>query len=147
MKGWLLFFFLIGMGMSTSLQAQDAYDRAAGIRLGPLTGVSYKHFVTFAGTVEGIFGYNFTNGRTVSLTGLFEQHFFLTYQLNAFAGGGITLAGNSDTFRFHLEVIAGVEYTFPRFPLNFSVDYKPAYLVNGNELIFNEFALSIRYIL
>ena len=146
MKRFVFIFFLSLMGMNATLEAQDAYEQAAGLRVGPLTGISYKRFVTFAGTVEGILGYNFTNGRTVSLTGLFEQHFFITYQLNAFAGGGLTISGNSNDFRLLAEAIAGIEYTFPNFPLNFSIDYKPAYHILGNQLIFNEFALSIRYV-
>ena len=146
MKYWLLFFFFFGWGMTTAVQAQDAYNQAAGLRVGPLTGISYKRFVTFAGTVEGILGYNFTNGRTISLTGLYEYHFFLTYQLNAFAGGGLTLSGNKDEFRLIAEAIAGLEYTVSNFPLNFSIDYKPAYSLLNNQLIFNEFALTIRYV-
>ena len=146
MKPWLIIALLFLLGNGTTLQAQDAYVQAAGIRVGPLTGISYKRFVTFAGTVEGILGYNFTNGRTYSLTGLYEQHFFLTYQLNAFAGAGLTLGGNKDDFRLLGEAIAGIEFTFSDFPLNFSLDYKPAFHIQESELFFNEFAFTIRYV-
>ncbi len=148
MQYWRIFFlFCFFYCASPALQAQDAYVHAAGIRAGPLTGLSYKRFVTFAGTVEGILGYNFTNGRILSLTGLYEYHFFINYNLNAFAGGGLTLGGRSDDFRFIAEAIAGLEYCFPRFPMQVSIDYKPAYRILGNELIFNEFAFTLRYII
>jgi len=146
MKHWLFVFVLIFLGTGTALQAQDAYTQAAGLRVGPLTGLSYKRFVTFAGTVEGILGYNFTNGRTFSLTGLYEQHFFLTYELNAFAGGGLTFGGNKEEFRMLGEAIVGLEYTFRDFPLNFSADYKPAFHIFEQQFFFNEFAFTIRYV-
>ncbi|MEL6636420.1 MAG: hypothetical protein AAFW73_22310 [Bacteroidota bacterium] len=132
---------------SLPLSAQDAYVHAAGLRAGPITGLSYKRFVTFAGTVEGILGYNFNNGRTFSLTGLYQQHFFISYDLNAFAGGGMSFGARSDDFRWIAEVVAGLEYSFPRFPLQLSLDYKPAYRILGNELIFDEFGITIRYII
>lgn len=146
MKSWccIILFFLAGA--FSSLHAQDAYHQAAGIRVGPLTGLSYKRFVTFAGTVEGILGYNFTNGRTFSLTGLYQHHIFLSYDLNAFAGGGLTFSGNSDEFRMLAEAVAGLEYTFPQFPLNFSIDYKPAFHIFDGKFFLNEFALTVRYV-
>lgn len=146
MKHWLFIFILFLMGNGGALQAQDAYTQAAGIRVGPLTGVSYKRFVTFAGTVEGILGYNFTNGRTFSLTGLYEQHFFMSYELNAFVGAGLTFGANKNDFRMLGEAIAGLEYTFRDFPLNFSADYKPAFNIFDGQFIFNEFAFTIRYV-
>lgn len=146
MKSWMLIILFSLAGACSSLHAQDAYTQAAGVRVGPLTGLSYKRFVTFAGTVEGILGYNFTNGRTFSLTGLYEYHVFLSYDLNAFGGGGLTFSGNSEEFRMLAEAIVGLEYTFPKFPLNFSLDYKPAFHILGGEFIFNEFALTIRYV-
>lgn len=146
MKPWLFTILFLFLGGAVSLQGQDAYDQAVGVRVGPLTGVSYKKFVTFAGTVEGILGYNFTNGRTYSLTGLYEHHIFLSYDLNAFGGGGLTFSGNSDEFRMLAEAIVGIEYTFPKFPLNFSLDYKPAFNIFGADFILNEFALTVRYI-
>ena len=147
MKYIRLVSFLALLLGSVNLTAQDAYDHAVGFRAGPLTGVSYKRFVTFAGTVEGILGFNITNGRTTSLTGLFEQHFFMSYELNAFVGGGLTFSGNKDGVRLLGEAIAGLEYTFPRFPMCFSIDYKPAFHIFEGQFFFNEFALTLRYIL
>ena len=145
MKRWYLALFFTGI-ISFSMTAQDAYVHAVGLRLGPLAGVSYKRFIGVPSVVEGIFGYNY-NHNTVSLTGLYEHHFFVNYKVNLFAGGGPTLAAKKDEFQLNMEAIAGVEYTFENFPLNFSLDYKPSYHILQNKLFFNEFALSIRYIL
>ena len=127
--------------------AQDAYGKAIGVRGGTPTGVSYKHFLEFAGAIEGIFGYNFTNGRVFTLTGLYEHHFFINYNTNFFAGGGLTLGANSDEFRLIVDAIGGIEYVFPRFPMSFSLDYKPAFNIFDADFFFNEFALTVRYIL
>ena len=94
-----------------------------------------------------MFGYNFTNGNTTTLLGLYEHHFHVNYQLNLFAGGGSSVAYAKDDFRLNLEAIAGLEYVFTNFPLNFSLDYKPVFHIFDKQLFFNEFALSVRYIL
>ena len=77
-KIFLFAIMLIG-GIVENANAQDAYGRSIGIRGGTPTGVSYKHFLEFAGAIEGIVGYNFMNGRVFTVTGLYEHHFF--YQL------------------------------------------------------------------
>jgi hypothetical protein len=146
LKIFLLTLFFIGGTIYNSV-AQDAYGKAIGLRGGTPAGVSYKHFLEFAGAVEGIVGYNFTNGRVFTVTGLYEHHFFVNYNTNFFAGGGLTLGANSDEFRLIVDAIGGIEYVFPRFPMSFSLDYKPAFNIIGTEFLLNEFALTIRYIL
>jgi len=131
----------------TSLMAQDAYERSIGVRGGFLGGVTYKHFLQFAGAIEGIVGYNFRNGRVFTVTGLYEHHFFLNYQTNFYAGGGLTLGAGNETFRAHAEAIVGIEYVIERFPMSLSLDYKPAYNIFGNDFYFDEFALSVRYVI
>ena len=127
--------------------SQDLYKQGLGIRGGFLSGVTYKHFLDFAGAIEGIAGFNFKNGRVVTLTGLYEHNFFLNYNTNLFAGGGLTLGFNDHDFRAIAEGIVGIEYLIPRFPLSFSLDYKPAFNIFDVKPYFNEFALSIRYII
>ena len=138
---------LLVVGISLSSNAQDMYGQSLGVRGGFLSGVTYKHFLDFAGAIEGIVGFNFENGRVTTLTGLYEQHFFLNYNTNLYAGGGLTLGFNSNDFRMIAEGIVGIEYLVPRFPISFSLDYKPAFNIFDTELYFNEFALSIRYII
>ncbi len=143
---FLLVFFLSGLNIDNSI-AQDAYGRSIGIRGGAPMGVSYKHFLEFAGAIEGIVGYNFMNGRVFMVTAMYEHHFFINYNLNFYAGGGLTLGFNSDEFRLIVDGIGGIEYVFPRFPMSFSLDYKPAFHIFGPEFLYNEFALTIRYVL
>ena len=139
----IIFFLSINLGI-----AQDMYAKSAGVRGGPyLIGVNYKHFLAFAGAIEGIAGFNLENGRIFAVTGLYEHHIFLNYNTNLYVGGGLTLGANSSTFRTHADVIAGIEYLMERFPISVSFDYKPAYNIFGNAFYFNEFAISVRYII
>lgn len=144
---WTFLLILSFCWSTTTIQAQDAYGKSIGVRGGFLSGVTYKHFLDFAGAIEGIVGYNFENGRVVTVTGLYEHHFFLNYQTNIYAGGGLTLGANSNTFRTIAEGIIGIEYVMPRYPVSISLDYKPAFNIFGTEFLYNEFALSVRYIL
>jgi len=110
--------------------------------------VTYKRFVwPVNGVIEGIAGFNYLNGRTYSFTGLYEHHLFITYNLNFFGGGGTTLAFNKDTFRWMAEAIVGVELLLDTMPLLISIDYKPGWSILNNKFVFNEAALSVRYIL
>ena len=100
-----------------SLQAQDNYQESIGIRGGALSAITYKRMISLAGAIEGIAGYNFTNGRIFSVTGLYEHHFFINYGLNWFAGGGLMLGANKDDFRLGIDAILGIEYTFEKLKL------------------------------
>ncbi len=131
---------------SKPIQAQDNYHQSIGLRGGPIAGVSYKQFIDVPIAIEGIVGFNFLNGRLVTLTGLYEYHIMLNQQLNIFGGAGLGLAFRKDEFRLLGEVIIGVEYTVPRFPLNFSIDYKPTFSAFQLQPYYNEFGVSIRYI-
>ncbi len=125
---------------------QDNYHQSVGIRGGTTVGMSYKQFIDVPIAIEGIVGFNFENGRLFTLTGLYQYHIFLNYQLNVFGGAGLSTAFNKDKFRLLGEVMVGLEYTVPRFPLNFSIDYKPSFSAFELEPFLNEFGISIRYI-
>ncbi len=141
-----LFLFLAFFTKNEAV-AQDAYIHALGVRGGPTTGVSYKRFFfPPRGVLEGIAGFNF-NERWVTVTGLYEHHFFINYRMNWYGGGGVTFAFGQNDFDIVGEVILGLEYNVETFPINFSLDYKPGYQFFNKALVFDEFALSIRYIL
>lgn len=149
MKHKILILFLLFSGLpTTDLAAQDAYDRSIGIRGGFVAGATYKQFLAFAGAIEGILGFSFPDDRrVVTLTGLYEHHFFVNYNTNLYAGGGLTLGAGNERFRSHAEAIVGIEYMIERFPMSLSLDYKPAYNIFGNDFYFDEFAISVRYVI
>ena len=148
-KVFLLLCFVISC---LTIQAQDAYVQSIGVRGGPYAGISYKRFIGVPAAIEGIVGFNYTNGRTYLVTGLFEYHMFISYRLNVYGGAGIDIGGGKPLgaekgiFRLGADAIVGAEYNFERLPINFSIDYKPVYQIIQGEFFWNEFALSIRYI-
>ena len=138
--------FSLLFSFSFSSQAQDQYYQSIGLRVGPYAGISYKRFITVPGTIEGIVGFNYTNGRVFTVTGLYEHHFFINYHLNWFTGGGLSLAAKKGNFRTIVEGIIGIEYIFEKAPLNFSLDYKPNFHLFSWDYYINEFAMTIRYV-
>lgn len=144
----LLILFVILASLVSSQAQDEAYISSIGLRGGPLSGVTYKHFVwPVSGVIEGIVGFNFQNDRTISFTGLYEHHLFINYYINVYGGGGTTLAFNSDTFRWQAEAIVGIELLVGSLPILISLDYKPGWSILENKFIFTEAALSARYIL
>ena len=129
-----------------ALTAQDNFEEAIGLRGGSLSGISYKRFIGRYAAIEGIAGYHFGNGKVATITGLYEYHFFINYQLSWYGGGGLSLGANADEFRMTAEAILGIEYTTSNFPVSFAIDYKPGYEILGNEIIYIDFALTLRYV-
>ena len=138
--------FLSLLLQATPLIAQDNYHQSIGIRAGPILGASYKQFIGVPTAIEGIVGFNFANGRLFTIAGLYEYHLFINYQLNFFGGAGLGMSFSGDTFRLSGEAMLGLEYTMPRFPVNFSIDYKPSFHIFELNPVWNEFGVSIRYI-
>lgn len=142
------FFLIFFLASFLTINAQDNYKHSIGLRGGPLIGVSYKNFIwPINGVLEVIGGFNFVNGRHVSLTGLYEHHLFINYSTNFYGGGGISFGNNNEQFFLQLETIVGIEYLLDFVPFNVSLDYKPGYSIIDNRLVFNEFGVSLRYII
>ncbi len=135
------------VGSAATLIAQDNYIHAFGVRGGPLVGLGYKQFIGVPSVIEGIAGYNFTNGRRWVLTGLYQHHFFINYQLNWFGGAGLSFSFNDQSLRLLGDLMIGLEYTMPRFPVNVSIDYKPSVHIFKGRFFWNEFGISARYII
>lgn len=138
-----------------------------GFRLSPFYGVTAKgYFADELSAVEGIFS---TREDGFGVTALYQVHTDNLWIDNLRAYGGIgghlnvfnnpnsitwNWGNNSGALRFGeekyynagLDMMLGVEYTFPDFPFNLSVDWKPALnLVGDHGLSTNQFAASIRF--
>lgn len=138
------------------IKAQDYVD-ALGFRAGAAIGVTYKHFLDKKSALEGIFS---TRWRGVNLTGLYELH-AVAFQMPGlnwyFGGGGHVgywsyydgigwLAPGKSATVIGIDGIIGMEYNIKDFPLNFSLDWKPAMnLIGYGGFWGDEVAFSIRY--
>lgn len=141
MKPILPFLFLLLFGIPHQLQAQD-YTTGIGLRGGPSSGVTIKHFIDSKRALEGIVN---TRWRGFNATVLIEVHdrFFKTNRLNWYYGvGGHVGYWNGDRNPWFndddnytvigIDGIIGLEYNFAEIPFNISIDWKPAWNVIGH---------------
>jgi len=143
--------------------AQGDYKSAIGGRLGVPLSFSYKHFFTKAGALEGNIGvahegYGFNY---VRIGGMYQHHFPIgsIEGFKWYVGGGLFIdfyqyddhiSGYANS-SFGLNAVGGVDYKFPRIPLNLSADWMPSFFFNG-DLYYDSFrpgygAFSVRYVL
>ncbi|MCF8227572.1 MAG: hypothetical protein K9G58_06730 [Bacteroidales bacterium] len=157
----LLFAFAFIFAILSCVKAQDYYKTGVGLRLGSGFGLTVKHFTTANTALEGIVVFRW---RGINITGLweYERRAFRTPGLSWYIGGGghIGIWSNYDEnaywwdYEEHpngytiigADFILGLEYTVKEFPINFSVDWKPALNLIGYPGVWlNVGALSIRY--
>jgi hypothetical protein len=153
MKRVILLGVLIA-SLGTKGFSQSTYDKAIGIRISEsyydIASVSYKFFVSDQGALElnGGFGartYRYVGNRygafalTAAIT--YQHHFNIgtVPGLRWFIGGGL-MAYNAFSdekdyrgFAVGIYPTGGVDYKFPRIPLNVSADYRPTLLLGRPE--------------
>lgn len=116
-----------------SSNAQSTYTSSVGVKFSPGT-ITYKHFIADRYALEGLAVFNRFGTR---FGGLFEIHKQLeaVEGLNWYFGPGTHLSffnsksGGSVTVG--IDGVVGLDYKFPRLPLNLSLDWQP-YLQFGN---------------
>jgi hypothetical protein len=150
--------FMISLCFVTLSIAQD-YNTGIGLRAGPFTGLTVKHFISEKAALEGLFA---SRWRGFEVTGLYEIHnraFDLDrlkwyYGFGAHAGfydGNYTHNRWGERGRqynvFGLDGILGLEYSFTEIPFNVSIDWKPTFNFYGYSGFWGDGgAFSIRYI-
>ncbi len=132
---YIALFLLIGLG---TLKAQD-YQTALGLRLGAPHSISLKHFIGNNSAIEVFAGYRYWSRRDswFNLAGLYEHHIPIEGApgLKWYVGGGAALlfwdyVDNSpppgySSITVSLLGALGLDYKFPKAPLNLSVDWVP----------------------
>ncbi len=156
MKKALLFFLLM---FGTLGAFSQSYNNAFGVRFGWDTGLSYKHFLNSQDAIEGILS---TRYGGFYLVGLYERHMAVDQLDNTyfFYGGGAhigTWGSRSNLPAFDegrtassvgIDGVAGVEYRFPKIPLNMSLDVRADFSVGSfHGFTIHPFALSVRYVI
>ena len=147
-------FFTIGVASSMA----QSYNTGIGIRAGFESGLSVKHFLNENAALERILG---SRWRGVTITGLYEVHNDIADApgLRWYYGGGAHI-GFYDSYRDRpwgdpnrdytvvgIDGILGLEYTFSEVPINLSLDWKPAFVFNGDRGFWADgAALSIRFV-
>jgi hypothetical protein len=141
----------------TSFGFAQEYKTGIGLRGGWFNGITVKHFIGENKALEGILS---TRWRGFNITGLYEVHHnaFDVAGLNWYYGGGghigfwegsnVKWSSNSNAHTvIGIDGILGLEYNFDEFPINISVDWKPAFNIIGHSGFWGDGgAFSIRYI-
>jgi hypothetical protein len=140
-----------------NLSSAQNYKTGIGIRGGLYTGLTLKHFVSSNAAFEGLLS---TRWRGFDLTGLYEieAEAFDAKGLSWYYGGGAHIGfyngshtdwgiyGTSYTV-VGIDGVLGLEYTFPKIPLNIGLDWKPFINLIGYTGFWPDGgALSIRYV-
>jgi len=147
--------------LTFSVNAQDYYT-AVGIRAGVSTGFTVKYFVSKVDAVEGIVAFRWGG---FIVTGLYEYVNKLEVpRLNWYYGFGAHIGhwdGNKaedwgwwdptddkGATIIGADGIIGIEYTLEKIPLNFSLDWRPAFNFIGYAGMWgDQVAISIRFII
>lgn len=153
---------ILCMSLCFSAQSQSDYTSAIGVRLGYPFSVSYKQFLSSQNAVELFAGFrSFTGYSWVNIGGLFQRHAVLTDDvpgLQWYFGGGVgvyfwnykfSIYDDESNFSFGILGNLGLDYKFESAPVNLSLDWVPAFFVNGFGSGFGGGygALAIRYTL
>ncbi len=138
------------------------YKISGGIRMGFTSGLSAKYFLNDKIALEGIAGIRYFHGS--GFTGLVEAHYpnvFDVENLYAYIGGGAHAGfffwynangywkNNAPNAPFFVgvDIIGGLEYKLPEYPLTLSFDLKPQLDVFGFYPDIAGGGLTLRYIL
>ena len=142
-KALILFAAILGFAVVASAQ-----PRAIGIRAGYNFGVggevSYQHNL---GANFGELDLGWFNGG-FSLAGIYDFIVAGTGEVNVYAGPGAQLFFYNGAGNMNAGVVGqlGVEWNFPEFPLELSIDWRPMYLfTNGGYFGYNNVGLGLRY--
>lgn len=151
-KTLLLVALLVVTAAGTTATAQS-YKSAFGARLGYENGITLKHFLAPQSAVEGILSFS---DHYFNITGMYEYQqplkdapgldWFLG--LGAHAGSIYTKEYDAERrLLAGIDIIGGVEYTFPTAPFVVTLDWKPSFNLSTayNNYWYAGLALSLRY--
>lgn len=155
MKPRKLLIVTLLVAMTSTISAQN-YRTGIGARVGFFNGLTVKHFVNQNNAVEGILNFRWDG---VIITGLYEWQNPLPnaqgFEYYLGLGGHI---GFFDDYEWDddddddsativgLDLIIGLEYTFPTAPFTIGLDYKPAFnFIGDNHVWADGLALNLRF--
>ena len=133
-------FIILFLAEATSVNAQNEYKTAVGLRFGPNTGFDVKHNLDESTSIEGIVNFQWHG---LLVMGLYEKNFPVIKQVDGFRfymGAGAHVGFWSDYSKHHpwyeeddtrnhvaigVDGIIGLEYTFKDIPLNLAIDWIP----------------------
>lgn len=146
---------------NAATHAQNNYTSAIGLRLGYPLSVSYKHFVSESSAIEAFGGFrSYAGYGWFNVGALYQVHKPIAdvEGLNWYFGGGASVyfwnydndfIGSDASTSFGILGNLGLDYKFANSPINVTLDWVPAFFVNGYGSGFGGGygALGVRYVL
>ncbi len=131
-----------------SVKAQGStYANGIGLRLGYNAALSYKHFISNAGALEGIVGLNLGDNY-LNIAAMYEHHLPIkeVSGLQWYFGAGMGAVFYDGGPGFSVNGILGLDYKFNNAPFNISLDWMPGYYLNDDLGFTGKYGgLSVRY--
>ena len=156
MKTKSIFTLIVVLLLSFSAAKAQYYNTSLGLRIGPASGFTVKHFLKETAALEGLVYFRWDG---VVITGLYELAgpAFDAQGLNWYFGGGAHIGfwdnnappwrdEDDDFVALGGDLILGLEYTFEEIPLNLAIDWKPAFnLIGSQDFWADDVGLSVRF--
>lgn len=145
--------------LSVTNSSAQSYKTGLGLRFGGLTsGITLKHFTNSTTAIEGILS---VGRKNFLITGLYEKHaaadknssLKFVYGFGAHVGffqdGGSYYYNNGRTYTsstvLGIDGILGLDYKFNKAPINISMDLKPFIDFFGENYVYMDGGVSLRY--
>jgi hypothetical protein len=138
-------------------------SQAIGLRLGMVQGITYQNTINESFSGEAVLAMFRYNPMLLGFVQYYVPKFLDNEQMALFFGLGIHAAyieGHKNVewypdfqsqqlwhFLSGVDAQMGIKYNFSEFPLNLSLDFRPAYNLVGHNGYWFDMALSIRYVL
>lgn len=138
-------FFIILLAALCFSVAASAQPKALGVRLGYGAEISYQNYTgsyNFAEFDLGVFSSAFR------FSAMYNFNFITIDTFHVYAGPGLQVgwSNNANTgLILGVAGMVGVEYNFPGFPLNLSLDWRPVFDLVGSGLGWDGFGLGVRF--
>ena len=153
MRKWYTGILLLGLSVSTAVQAQTSYTGSAGLGIefqegATFVGPSAKYF--FTENHAGQLDLGFETGATLlNLLYGYHSEFAGAAGLRWYGGGGLTfIFGSGFDTLVALRLVPGLDYKIDAVPLAFSFDWRPAIALSsngGDRFSAGNFFLGIKY--
>ena len=155
MKKIILTSLVAGFMLAFNFDANAQYKNALGVRVGDAYGITFKTFLQPNKALDFILSIKNRDDFNHSLlTGLYEVHNPINGApgLRWYYGGGATLGSldykndkRDNELYLSIDGVLGLDYKVDGAPLNLSLDYKPAFVLNPyTDLDAEGFGLSVR---
>ncbi len=140
-------FIIILLSVLTLSVAASAQPKAIGLRLANGAEITYQNYLGARNFLEVDLGWMGSSG--FHLSGIYDFHLGSAGNFNFYVGPGVSLGfyNNDSSTDFSAAIVGqlGAEFVIPGFPMNISLDWRPAIYLTGQHFGWQGFGLGLKY--